>query len=429
MPGGSTAYTPAIGGAPFGNLNTNPQSSFYKTISGFSPVESNLIAKAISKTIFDSSPAQYKALRLIFEMQPESVMNDEFEYLERSFGRSALQCDPTSAGAAATAPVAGTIVTQVIPMTAQSVQFVSPDATIIYPDNTQAVVQSIVGNNVTVNSHTSDGLSAVSPGDSFAIMAYNTYDGTNRLTDYERLNTITRYNFIQQFLRARRWGRMELVKYQNSGTTDYLVEDKKSKIEQFRTDLFCTFFNGERGEIQLYDGGVGKTMGGIYPSMIAAGSMSANPTIAGLPSAFETLALKTNFKAEGETRYIYGTQEILHELSKVYKSAGTRYTPNDMEVRLGITGMEFGGMRFGFVPCELFREPSCFPAIWARRLLVLDQQTIKPVQMQGMPFMNIGSTLDRGDNGTREMFKDFFVEGNCSLKFNNPLASFIIDVL
>src|ERR1700748_1767730 len=281
MPGGSTAYVPGIGGAPFGNVQANPQSSFYKTISAFSPTETNLIQKTILEVIFDAAPEQYKALRIIFEKEAMSVPGDEFEYLENTFGRSALECDPASAGAAAVAAVAGAIVTQVIPMTAQAAQFVAPDATIVSPDNTQAVVQSISGNNVTVNSHTSDGLSAVAPGDSFAIMAYNSYDGTNRLTDYERLNTITRYNFIQLFLRARRWGRIELKKYQNLGTTNYLIRDQQSKIEQFRVDLFCTLFNGERGEIQLFDGGIAKTMGGIYPTMIAAGSMTANPTIAG----------------------------------------------------------------------------------------------------------------------------------------------------
>lgn len=428
MPGGSTAYVPAIGGSPFGNVQANAQSSFYKQISGFSPAETNLIRKAIMATIFDSAPEQYKALRIIFEKEAYTVPGDEFEYLENTFGRSALECDPTSGGAAAVAASAGAIVTQVIPMTAQSVQYVAPDATIIYPDNTQAVVQTIVGNNVTVASHTGDGLSAVNPGDSFAIMAYNSYDGTDRLTDYERLNTITRYNFIQLFLRARRWGRVELKKYQNLGTTDYLVRDQQSKIEQFRVDLFCTLFNGEKGEIQLYDGGIAKTMGGIFPTMLAAGSMSSNPTIAGLATAFETLALKTNFKKEGAVRFIYGTQEILHILSKAYKSAGTRYTPNDTIAKLGLTEYEFGGMKFVPVPCELFREPSCFPASWARRLLVLDQETILPVQMEGMPMMNTGGTLDRGDNGTREMFKDWYVEGALSLKFNNPLASFYIDV-
>lgn len=428
MPGGQTAYTPAIGGLPFGNMQANPQSSFYKQISAFNPNETNLIRKVIMEVIFDSAPEQYNALRIIFEKEAKSVPGEEFEYLEKTFGRSALECDPLGAGAAAVAAVPGTIVTQVIPMSALSTQFVGPDATIVYPDNSQAVVQTIVGNNVTVASHTSDGLSAVAPGDVFAILKYNSYDGTNRLTDYERMNTITRYNFIELFLRARRWGRMELKKFQNLGTTNYLISDQQEKIRQFRTDLFCALFNGERGEIQLFDGGVAKTMGGIFPTMVNAGSMTSNPTIAGLPTAFEALALATNFKKEGQKRFIYGTQAILHELSKVYKSSGTRYTPDNNVAKLGLTEIEFGGMAFVMVPCELFKEPSCFPASWARRLLVLDQETITPVQMTGMPMMNTGGTLDRGENGTREMFKDWYVEGALSLQFNNPAASFYIDV-
>ena len=50
----------------------------------------------------------------------------------------------------------------------------------------------------------------------------------------------------------------------------------------------------------------------------------------------------------------------------------------------------FGGMKFVPVACELFREISCFPKDWARRLLILDQETISPAKMKGLPYMTVG---------------------------------------
>ena len=43
--------------------------------------------------------------------------------------------------------------------------------------------------------------------------------------------------------------------------------------------------------------------------------------------------------------------------------------------------------------------------------------------------MNSGATLDKGAAGTREAFKDWYVEANLSLQFNNPLGSFYLDVV
>lgn len=418
-------YTPGIGNSPFGMLVANPQSSQYAGISGYSAQETIRIAKAVKEAIFDAAPEQYNALRLVFEKPMQEVANREFEFLENTFGRSALE---STGVVAAQAAVAGVSQTQTIPMTAASVTHITPDLIIVYPNNAKAVIKSISGLNVVVESQTSDGLPAVAIGDVFSILSTIQADAMDYFSNYERLETITRYNFIQEFLRARRWGRMELLEYENSGTTNYLVRDKAESLRQMRTDLFNAFFNGQRGEFRISNNYVTTSMGGIFPTMVAAGSMTANPTLAGLIPAFRTLAFNTNFKKEGGTRFIYGTQEILSDLSSVFKDPGVRYAPNDTIGSMDLKQYEFGGMKFVPVACELFREISCFPREWARRLLVLDQETISPVKMKGLPYMTIGGTLDRGPNGTRENFKDWYVEANLSLQFNNPVGSFWIDV-
>jgi hypothetical protein len=419
------SYTPGIGNAPFGNVNTNPQSSNYGANSGYSAQESLLIAKAIKEAIFDAAPEQYNALKLVFEKGFVEYNNDEFEYLESTFGRSALE---STGIVAAQAAVAGAVQTQTIPLTAGTITHVGLDLILVYPDGTKGIVRAIAGLNVTVESQTSAGLPAVAVGDIFSVQSTIYGDGEDGFSNYERLETITRYNYVQQFLRACRWGRVELLKHQNSGTTNFLEKDKKEKMRQLRTDLFNSFFNGTRGEFRLASGLPVKSMGGIFPTMVAAGSMNANPTIAGLRAAFERLAFATNFKKEGGTRMIYATDEMLYELSKIFKDPGTRYAPTDMIANMNLTEYKMGTMRFVPVPCELFKEQSCFPKDWNRKMLVLDQETISPVKMKGLPAMETGTTLSKGSNGTRENFEDTWYGANLSQEFNNPLGSFWLDV-
>jgi hypothetical protein len=420
-----TVYTPAAGGAPFGNLNANPQESQYQNESGYTPDETILLEKAVREAIFDSAPAQYKALRLLFEKPMQDELSDEFEYLEKTFGRTALEATSSPIAVAA---VPATEVTQVIAMTAASVAAISPDDIIVYPDNTKAIVRSIATLNVTVASLTGIGLPAVTSGDVFAVQAPIAGDGATSFSHYERMNTVTRYNYIQLFLRAARWGKVEMIKWENLARTNYMELDKAERMNQLRTDLFTSFFNGTRGEFTLASTIQAKAMGGIYPTMVAAGSMSGNPTTAGLKSTFEQLAFRTNYKVEGGTRMIYGTDEMLYELGKVFKEPGVRYAPNDRIADLNLDKYKLGSMNFVPVSCELFKERSCFPASWARKLLILDQETITPIKLKGLPATFSGSTLPKGENGTREGFKDWYVEANLSLRFNNPLASFSIDV-
>lgn len=423
----NTNYVPGPGNSPFGNLPANPQGSFYATESGYTTTETNLIQKAIAAVIYDAAPAQYNALKVLSMKAFEDKNLDEFEYLESTFGRSVIEANAGVAGAAA-AP--GVPQTQTIPLTAASMAFVTPGLIIVYPDNTSANIISVgPGNQIVVESRTSDGLSAILVNDEFSIQSTIEPDGANGIENYERLQTITRYNYIQFFIRAQRWSRVELQKYKNAGTTNYLERDKAEKLKQIRVDMFNCYFNGIRGEFQTSFGIPAKSMGGIYPTMVAAGSMSANVPVAGLQAAFEQLAFATNYKAEGAVRFVYATDEMLNELYKIYIQPFVRYAPNDDIAKLNLREIHIGTMKFVLVPCELFRERSCFPAEWRRKLLIIDQEAITPVKMKGIPQVEMGSTLDRQENGTRENFKDWWVAAQMSIQFNNPVGSFWIDVM
>ena len=161
----------------------------------------------------------------------------------------------------------------------------------------------------------------------------------------------------------------------------------------------------------------------------AAGSAQSNPTVAGLKAAFESLAFSTDFKVEGATRFVYATSEMLHHFSEIYKQPGLRYEPNNETANLKLNRIELGGQNFVLVPCELWREESCFPADWQRRIIVLDQDAITPIKMKGIPQFEMGGTLGLGGKkGTREDFDDFFVRGQLSQEYNNPQGGFIINV-
>lgn len=421
----NTSYTPGNGNLPFGNRNLNPQGANYATDSAYSPEEQNLIAKEIRRVIFDAAPAQYDSLKLLYAKPFAEKNLDEFEYLESTFGRSPLEANAITAAQAASP---GTFVTQSITLTAASMKRCSKDLIIIFENGAHGVISNISGNVITVNSVTNLGLPAVAVGDIFAIQSTIAADGMDYISHYDRLDTLTRYNYIQFFMRAKRWARVEMQKMINAGTTDYLQKDKQESIKQLRYDFFNSFWNGIRGEYTFSNGYVGKAMGGIFPTLVAAGAANASPTVAGFKAAFEALAFQTNFKAEGATRFVYGTQEMLNVFSETYKQPGLRYEPNNETANLHLKRVEIGGSNYVLVPCELWREPSCFERDWARRIIVLDHDSITPVKMKGIPQLEMGETDDMSQ-GQLKNYKDFWVGGQLSLEFNNPVGSFYMNIL
>lgn len=421
-----TNYTPGVGGAPFGDKQANAQGSNYPLESGFSPTETLLLERDVKRAIFDAAPAQYMSLKVLFSKPFIEKNLMEFTYLEKTFDRAPAEANAISAAVAA---VPNTVQTQAITMTAASISNLSLDMILIYPDNTsRGTIVDITGNVVTVNSHTGFGLSAVAVGDIFAIQSTINSDGRDHFNVYGRMQVIERYNYIQSFIRARRWGRIELQEWENAGKTDYLAFDKKAQVEQLRVDMFNSFWNGLRGEVQLEDLSLAKAMGGIFPLMQLAGSASATTTVAAFEDTFKALAFNTNYKADGATRFVYGTHETLDIFASVFKMPQVRYAPNDMVAKLDLSSIVVGGMTYVLVPCELWREDSCFPDDWKRRLICLDQETVSPVKLKGLPAFQTGQTNNM-DKGTREDFIDWWVRGMLSIEFLNPLASFYIDIL
>ena len=408
-----------------GSFDLNPIGSEYAD--AFSKNETILIKRAIQEAIFDATPAKYKVLKLLFDQPVKYVGNDEFTYLEKTFGRVALKA---SAGV-----VAGP--TQVLPLTAGGAGNVTINKIIVYPNNRKGIVSAVdvAADEITVKTFNGQAdLPEVFQDDVFAIGGTVIADGMNFLAHYDRMKKIEKFNFVQLMHRDKRWTRMEMQKFQNLGTTNYYDLDKKEQMELLLQDMFAAFWNGERGEVDLaIPGNAGdvykaKTMGGIYPTMVAAGSAVADAvTKVTLQPAFEKYVFETDYKAEGSVRYIFAQNALLYQLSKVFKEPGIRYTPNDKVADLNLMEYRFGDMRFVPVATELFKEPSMFPTSWSKRIFILDKDAIQPVCMTGYMPIEMGQTAPKGQNGSLNDFTEWWIQGMLSLQFNNPLGSFILN--
>ncbi len=401
----------------------NPLGSTYAE--DYGKEETLLIKQAIQEEIFDATPEQYKALRLLFEKPVRYVGNDEFTYLEKTFGRNALVSNDTEASAAE----------QTITMKNSAGDHVTPGKILVYPNNRKGIVKEVDGNDVTVvkYNNTSD-LPEVSDGDVFAIGGTVIADGMNFLMHYDRMKKIERYNFIQLMHRDKRWTRMQMRKFANQGTTEYFDKDKQEQMDYLLQDMFSVFWNGERGEVDIHVPGnlseiyKAKVMGGIYPLMQSAGSSEADSvTKAALQPTFEELAFETNYKAEGAVRYVFAVDHLLYELSKAFKEPGIRYTPNDRVADLNLYEYRLGTMRFVPIATELFKEESMFPASWKNKIFVIDSDTIQPVCMTGYMPIEMGETNMKGESGSIKDYKEWWIQGMLSLQMNNPLSSFIIN--
>lgn len=398
------------------NLDLNSLASTYAATYGTNTTA--LLQRVVRNIIYDVSPEQYMDLKLLSLKTPKQVPSDEFNYHEAGFGRDPLVL---------AAPDAGGAGPNTLTVTAGSFNASSIDQIVVYPDNTKATVTGKTApDQVEVTPPTGGTLSALAANDTLALLSPVEADGMNTISNYYRQETIERYNFVQMLIKAVRFGRMELFKYENAGTTsNYIPLQKQRGIDQFRVDLSNVLWNGERGQVTLANGMAAKTAGGIFPTMVNAGSFNTTTSIASLKTAVEDAVLRTEYKRHGYTRFLYGPPRLIYEVSKAWKDDKVRYQPGDRMGDVYLDSVNMGSSRIVFVPMQRFEEPSCFPTSWANRLILLDQESITPCECWGE---EMGETLSRTNNGTRENFRDFWISCTFSLEFVNPLGCSFINI-
>lgn len=404
----------------FQNANVNPIGSGYAAQYGHNV--NSVLQKVVRQIIYDAAPKQYLDLKLMSLKAPQYAPSDEFFYNEMSFGRDPILADTIGGGGIA----AGA--TQTIPILNRN--NVSKDMIIVYPDNTKGTITTVNTASIVVTAETGETLPALAAAAAgatvFAYLSPVEADGMSDISNYVRYDTIERSNYVQSVIKAMRFGRMELAKYQNTGVlSNYLEMQKKIMYRQFRISLSNIFWNGHKAEVTLSNGMKAKTAGGVFPTMQEAGSAHSSVTLANSPDALEELALSTEYGEFGDTRFLFAAPRLIHYLSQQYKRDLTRYTPNDEIARLGLTGVNIGSSNIVFCPIKRFEEPSCFPRSWRSRAILTDLESITPKYM--FP-EEMGDTLNRRNQGTLNNFTDSWISATTSIEFNNPLASGWLDI-
>ena len=307
--------------AKFSNQNYNSVGSEYANLYGHDI--SLLVQKLTNRAIFDAAPQQFMDLKLMNMIPAETVNSDEFFFQEMGYQREPLQV--TAVSATVSYPTTQTI-------NVASVDNISTNTIISYPNGQKGSVVAVDTSllTVTVSPYNGDTLPAVAIGDVLANVSTVDHDGSEGFAQYFRASTIERVNYVQLFNKAIRYSEVELHKLKNMGTTaNFLEMERNAMFNQHRIDISNALWTGQKGEVSTANGTPAKTTGGVYTSMVEAGSPNAVATASTLVDAFEDMVLSSEFGDYGQARMAYMTPRMHRMLSLAYKEELTRYAPND----------------------------------------------------------------------------------------------------
>ena len=402
--------------AKFSNQNYNSVGSEYANLYGHDI--SLLVQKLTNRAIFDAAPQQFMDLKLMNMIPAETVNSDEFFFQEMGYQREPLQV--TAVSATVSYPTTQTI-------NVASVDNISTNTIISYPNGQKGSVVAVDTSllTVTVSPYNGDTLPADAIGDVLANVSTVDHDGSEGFAQYFRASTIERVNYVQLFNKAIRYSEVELHKLKNMGTTaNFLEMERNAMFNQHRIDISNALWTGQKGEVSTANGTPAKTTGGVYTSMVEAGSPNAVATASTLVDAFEDMVLSSEFGDYGQARMAYMTPRMHRMLSLAYKEELTRYAPNDEIALLNLKEINLGSSRIVLVPYKRFEDAASFPGSFANRIAILDMKNIKRVQLWGE---RSGDTLKLED-GVPKRYGDVWVDCNMGVKFNNPLACAYLDV-
>jgi hypothetical protein len=400
----------------FTNQNYNSVGSEYAALYGHDI--SLLVQKLTNRAIFDAAPQQFMDLKLLNMVPAEQVNSDEFFYQEMGYQREPLVA--TASSAAVSYPT-----TQTISVT--STDNISTNTIISYPNGQKGSVVGVDTSllTVTVSPYNGDTLPAVAADDILANVSSVDHDGSDGFAQYFRASTIERANYIQLFNKAIRYSEVELHKLKTMGTTSNFLEmERNAMFNQHRIDLSNAFWTGQKGEIITADGTPAKTTGGVYTSMLEAGSPNAVANSNTLVDAFEDMVLSSEYGDYGQARMAFMTPRMHRMLSLAYKEELTRYAPNDDIALLNLKEINLGSSRIVLVPFKRFEDKASFPGSFENRIVILDMKNIKRTQLWGE---RSGDTLKLED-GVPKRYGDVWVDCNMGVKFHNPLACAYLNV-
>lgn len=400
----------------YSNPNTNSIGSQYAA--DYLKDTSLMIQKITNQLLFDSAPKQFFDLKMLNMQERLPVSSDEWFYKEMGYQRQPLTA--TGTALAVSYPTTQSFVIS-------SVDNIGTDMLIVYPDNSIGNVIAVdpTTNTITVRPLSNQSLPAVSANDMFAVMSSVEGDAIDGFANYFRGQTVERHGYVQLFSKAIRYGRVELFKYKNAGTIkSFLDAEKRAMASNFRLEMSNAFWNGQQGEIITADGTPAKTTGGVFRSMVNAGSPNTTATVTTVGEGLIDIAENSEFGEHGDVRFFFARNKVIRLVSEYFKTEKTRYAPNDMVAKLNLDEVNIGSSRIVFVPYDRFRDEASFPAAFASRGILLDPKNIRLREMWG-PMS--GETLSRKD-GIPKTYTEFWMDANFGVEFNNPLACAWMDI-
>jgi hypothetical protein len=396
------------------NVDLNALSSTYA--STYTHGTTDLIKRLVHSQIYDTAPQQFYDLSVLDGMAPEQINSDEFFFGEKTYGRSAIT--------ASNSPGAPGLNTQQVINTSDT-SMVTIDSVVVYPDSTQGIVIAVTTDtNITVKPLLGGSLPAVTSTQLLPVLGPIEGDAADDIKTYFRMSVTERYNYVQQYVKAMKFGKVEMEKYKRQGTFEnYLSMNRQEFFNQVRIDRSNFYWLGTRGEVALTSTEKVKTAGGIYQTMIAAGTPTSSATSTTLGTALESAALACSHKAYGSELFVYCTPQLHLAISKYYKDTLTRYTPDSKIADLMLDMVKIGGVNLVLVPMQRFNDTASFPSMFQNRIFIIDQSSITPIFMMGEEF---GTTLGRVNNGTLQKYSVEWVSFDFSQRFVNPLGCHII---
>ena len=395
----------------FSNVNVNALISQYAAAGGYG--KTDVIAQAFNTQIFDGAPANFPLLYFLNRFAAKKVNSDEHFFAEAGWQRNPITVGSNTTGV--TYPALMTI-----PIS--SFDDVALDMQVSFPNGEQGLVKNINtgAGTIDVTARTNATLPSVLAGDTLSFTGTIEADAAEGFKQYFRMSHTTKWNYVQMMPFAIKWGKMEMMKYKESGQFDNFLSLQLSKFyEQSRVSLENVLWQGIRGEFKLSDGTPAKTMGGIDYFMTQAGSPTVTTPISTIDLALEQLAADCQFEPNGSRKMLFGTPRNILKLSKIYKSQLTRYAPNDEIAKLGLNEIDLGFVKIPLVGVQRWEDTASFPSSWAKRMYLTDLSSINLCYAIAP---EAGVALNRS-TGLPVNKEEMWINYTQSIEFFKPLAS------
>lgn len=429
----------AVQNTPYGLDQQLPVGSPAVADSASTVVQTDLLSRDLS-TVIKTLPLQFVNCIAVLANKPKKPQkSDVVEWWEEGYTRTPLVVGgAASAGAALSA---GAFVTDTVVFTTASVRQTTKDTILAFPvaggvGTTEKVTVMTVDyatGSVLVSSFRGRPIPALPAGTNVPTMGKIKADGTTDIPGVDRITFGQRDNYLGRFYRAKRWDRVEMKVWKNTQNIDVISRDMRNLDEEIMRDAITQFWNGTQGQGQDASGKVSKTMGGIFPYMVAGGAIhQTGVTPATLQSSFETLAGATNFLADGGTRFLFARHAILTQFSNIYKETLVRYEWDGDKVDRDLHSIKVGGCTYVLVPTECFNKAAgLFDDSWHNRIMCVNMDAIDVCTLDGLDFFKSGIKSDglmEGD-GSHKDYTIFYAEMNFTTRIPEPRQHFAMDMI